>query len=84
MRRQTLTKTLAVVAALVLLSAPVVLAEHCQCDFDCDGNVYPGDLSVFLGEYGKTDCTSCPAPVPAGVPQTGQTYCYIWGHQKKD
>ena len=61
MRRETLAKTLAVVTGLVLMSAPVVWAGHCQSDFDCDGNVYPSDLSVFLDEYGKTDCTSCPS-----------------------
>ena len=37
-----------------------VCENQCQCDFDDDGNVYPSDLSVFLGEYGRTDCLISP------------------------
>ena len=35
--------------------------NQCVCDFDDDGNVYPSDLSVFLGEYGRTDCLISPS-----------------------
>ena len=73
MRRKTLVKTLVVVAGLVLMSAPNILADVCVCDFDYDGNVYPSDLSVFLGEYGRTDC---PPNGPAPVPKTGQNNSY--------
>jgi len=73
MGRKRLTKTLAVVTGLFLMSAPSVWADVCVSDFDYDGNVYPSDLSVFLDEYGRIDC---PPDGPAPVEWTGVTLCY--------
>jgi hypothetical protein len=75
-RKSSVLSVLVVVAGLVLLSAPTVWADVCVCDFDYDGNVYPSDLSVFLGEYGTTDCDP---NGPAPVPKTGQTTQYATG-----
>jgi hypothetical protein len=51
------------------------IGDACECyaDFDGDGNVYPGDLSVFLGEYGRTDCLTNP-PCYADFDQDGTVY----------
>jgi hypothetical protein len=48
--------------------------NECQCDFDDDGNVYPSDLSVFLGEYGRTDCLTTPPPCEADFDDDGNVY----------
>jgi hypothetical protein len=48
--------------------------NQCQADFDDDGNVYPSDLSVFLGEYGRTDCLTTPPPCEADFDDDGNVY----------
>jgi len=48
--------------------------NQCQADFDNDGNVYPSDLSVFLGEYGRTDCLTTPPPCEADFDDDGNVY----------
>ena len=47
---------------------------ECYADFDGDGNVYPSDLSVFLGEYGRTDCLTTPPPCQADFDNDGNVY----------
>ena len=51
------------------------VGDACECyaDFDNDGNVYPSDLSVFLDEYGRTDCISNP-PCQADIDGDGNVY----------
>jgi len=51
-----------------------VCENQCQCDFDDDGNVYPSDLSVFLGEYGRTDCLTTPPLCEADFDDDGNVY----------
>ena len=69
MRRESFVlKTLVILAVLVLMSAPVAFAQCCESDFDDDGNVYPSDLSVFLDEYGRTDCYPCSSTGGSSVP----------------
>jgi len=71
-------KAIILAAVLFMMSAPNAFAQCCQADFDYDGNVYPSDLSVFLSEYGRTDCYPCGSN-PASVPKTGQTTSYATG-----
>jgi hypothetical protein len=51
------------------------IGDVCECyaDFDGDGNVYPSDLSVFLSEYGRTNCISNP-PCYADFDGDGNVY----------
>ena len=51
------------------------IGDACEChaDFDNDGCVYPSDISVFLGEYGRTDCITNP-PCEADVDGDGNVY----------
>jgi hypothetical protein len=45
----------------------------CHADFDSDGNVYPSDLSIFLDEYGRTDCLTNP-PCQTDIEGDGNVY----------
>jgi len=50
------------------------VCEWCYAEFDGDGNVYPSDLSVFLGEYGRTDCNINPPPCQSDFDGDGNVY----------
>ena len=47
--------------------------EWCYANFGGDSNVYPSDLSVFLGEYGRTDCITNPS-CEADIDGDGNVY----------
>ena len=51
------------------------IGDACECyaDFDGDSNVYPSDVSIFLGEYGRTDCITNP-PCQADIDGDGNVY----------
>ena len=51
------------------------VGDACECyaDFDGNGDVYPSDLSVFLNEYGRTDCLTNP-PCQADIDGDGNVY----------
>jgi len=48
--------------------------EWCYANFDGDSNVYPSDLSIFLGEYGRTDCFTTPPPCETDIDGDGNVY----------
>jgi len=52
------------------------IGDACECyaEFDGDGTVYPSDLSVFLGEYGRTDCNINPPPCQSDFDGDGNVY----------
>jgi hypothetical protein len=45
-----------------LLFTTNALAE-CPGDFDCDGDVDAQDLTIFVSDFGREDCVSCPQAV---------------------
>jgi len=51
------------------------IGDVCECyaDFDNDSNVYPSDLSIFLDEYGRTDCLTHP-PCETDIDGDGNVY----------
>jgi hypothetical protein len=78
-------KVFVVVACLLMLSVPSVMAEGpCTADFDCTQTVDADDVTEFLNQFGRSiyndpcpDCYDSPCPcTPAPVPKTGQTLCY--------
>jgi hypothetical protein len=52
------------------------IGDACECyaNLDGDSNVYPSDLSVFLGEYGRTNCLTTPPPCEADIDGDGNVY----------
>ena len=78
MKGKLLLKGLVLLACLMMLSAPTVLAQiFCQGDFNYDGNVDAADVSVFLQNFGRSPFFNpCPPDGPAPVAETGQTTCY--------
>lgn len=72
---------LAIMAVIVLMSAPVIAQEidYCEGDFDCDGDQDGSDASKFKTDFGRSTFKNpCPPPNPAPslVPKTGQTVSY--------
>ena len=74
-------KRLILIAMVVLLSAPTVLAQNfCQGDFNYNGSVGAEDVSVFLVHFGRSQFNNpCPPDGPAPVPKTWQTTSYGTG-----
>jgi len=92
--KKILAGALIIVAGLLMLSTPNVLAEGpCTADFDCDLDVDADDVTTFLSQFGREqyydpcpDCYDSPCPCsvqgcdpPAPVPKTGQTTSYATG-----
>ena len=71
-------KRLILIAMVVLLSAPTVLAQDfCQGDFNYNGNVAAEDVEVFLEHFGRSIFNNpCPPDGPAPVKKTGWTSCF--------
>lgn len=74
-KRKMVTKRLVALAGLFLLLASTALAELCNGDFDCDGDIDGSDGYNFKQDFGRQDCTNAPALVP----KTGQTEKYVDG-----
>ena len=74
-------KRLILIAMVVLLLAPNVLAQNfCQGDFNYNGNVAAEDVTVFLDHFGRSQYNNpCPPDGPAPVPRTGQITSYMSG-----
>jgi len=78
-RKKIVAKVFVVLTVLFHLSAPTVLAEPCNGDFDCDGNVGVGDFITFMADFtrgfmGINPCEPCRY---IDIPKTGQTnVCY--------
>lgn len=74
-------KILAIIAVILLVTAPTFAQEidYCEGDFDCDGDCDGTDASVFKSDFGRSDfqnpCPSC----SIDIPQTGQTTSYATG-----
>ena len=72
--KKILAGTLILVAGLLILSAPNVMAqEPCTADFDCDYDVDADDLTDFLDQFGREpyydpcpDCYDSPCPCTTG------------------
>jgi hypothetical protein len=73
-------KQLVLIAMVVLLSAPPVLAQNfCKGDFTYDGDVDADDVTTFLGHFGRGQYYNpCPPDGPAPVAKTGQYQTYSW------
>ena len=69
---------LCVVACLLTLTVSTTLAEPCNGDFDCDGDVDGSDVIALKLDFGRgqfnNPCDPCP-PQAVTVPKTGQTTC---------
>jgi len=84
MKGKVLVQGLVLLACLIMLSTPNVLAGPlagipCNGDFNNDGNVDATDVSEFLIHFGRSIFNDpCPPPDPSGggVPKTGQTVEY--------
>jgi len=73
-RKKIIAEGLVVLAVLFLLSAPTALAEPCNGDFDCDGDVDIVDFITFMSDFtrgcfGKNPCEPCRY---IDIPKTGQ------------
>ena len=74
-RKKIVAEGLAVLAVLFLLSVPSALAEPCNGDFDCDGDVDVVDFMTFMADFmrgfmGINPCEPCRY---IDIPKTGQT-----------
>jgi hypothetical protein len=74
-------KRLILIAMVVLLSAPNVIAQtFCKGDFTYDGDVDANDVTTFLEHFGRSIFNNpCPPDGPAPVAKTGQTTSYYEG-----
>ena len=70
---------LSVLIVLAFLSTITLAQDFCKGDFNYDGNVDAGDVSVFLQNYGRSIFNNpCPLDGPGSVQKTGQSKCYDW------
>ena len=74
-------KRIILIAMVVLMSAPTVLAQDfCKGDFNYNGNVAAEDVEIFLEHFGRSIFSNpCPPDGPAPVARTGQTTSYLEG-----
>ena len=73
-------KILAMVAVILLVSAPVLAQDMCVGDFDYDGDCDGTDAARFKLDFGRSIFENpCPPNGPAPVPKTGQTTSYATG-----
>ena len=74
------TKVLAIVAVLLILSAPVMAQDFCINDLNYDGVVNPGDTNIFFENFPRSPLQNpCPPDGPAPVEKSGQTTSYATG-----
>ena len=81
MKTKLVVNTLVLVACLLFLSAPSVMAQDiCYGDFDYDGDVKDGDIALFKANMGRfPGYNPCPPSGPAPVEKTGQNISYATG-----
>jgi len=77
MQGKFLLKVLFLLACLIMLSAPSVLAQDfCKGLADFDQDVDADDVEEFLNHFGRHQFNNpCPPDGPAPVEKTGQTFC---------
>ena len=77
MKRGILVNLLVVVAGMVFLLSPNVLAILCVADTNCDGKVNLSDLVSMKEEFLASNCDPCPPLAP--VIWSGQMDSYATG-----
>ena len=69
-------KRIVLIAMVVLISAPNVLAQSfCNGDHDYDGDCDSDDVTTFLADFGRSQYNNpCPPDGPVTIPKTGCVY----------
>ena len=78
--RKILVSTLMLIAGLSLLSAPCVLAQPCEGNFNCDEDVDGSDAFIFKEDFGRNQydnpCDTCiNSPCPCNPCPYGMVDC---------